>query len=205
MANKREGKNKAASGRAAGGFIALPWVVVDSPAYLGLSMHARALLLEVARQYVRDNNGRLLMSRAYLLKRGWKSVDMIQKAKTELQTAGFVHQTVQGHRPNKASWYAVTWQRLDRHPDFDFGAERSFVHCAFMHCAFMNNTPLKYDVLRPSGGTGKARIAPPHGTADQSAGPPHGPITARFMTRAVPPHGHHLDKPSVAAGFGAVC
>lgn len=193
MANKRGGKNKAASGRAAGGFIALPWVVVDSPAYLGLSMHARALLLEVARQHVRDNNGRLLMSRAFLLKRGWKSADMIQKAKAELLTAGFVHLTVQGHRPNKASWYAVTWHRLDRHPDFDFGAEQNFVHCAFV-----NNTPLKNDVLSPSGGTGQARIGPPHGTADQSAGPPHGPITARFMTRAVPPHGHHLETPSVA-------
>ena len=30
--------------------MALPWAVLDSPAYLSLSMHARALLLEVARQ-----------------------------------------------------------------------------------------------------------------------------------------------------------
>lgn len=120
------------TGRDAGGFIALPWSVLDSVAYADLSMHARALLLEVARQYVRDNNGRLLLSRAYMETRGWKSVDMLTKAKRELLEAGFLHLTVQGHRPNKASWYAITWHRLDRHPMYDPGSAESFRQSAYM-------------------------------------------------------------------------
>ena len=57
----------------------------------------------------------------YLGPRGWKSNDVITRAVRELVAAGFVHQTAQGHRPSKASWYAVTWRALDRHPGYDVG------------------------------------------------------------------------------------
>lgn len=77
-------------------------------------MHARALLLEVARQFVRDNKGRLLLSRAYMEGRSWVSADMLSKAKREFLEGRFIHKTVKGHRPNKASWYAITWQTMDR-------------------------------------------------------------------------------------------
>lgn len=73
MANGRNRVGRKDSGRDGGPFVALPWSVLDSPAFARLSMHARALLLEVARQFVRDNNGRLLLSRAYMATRGWKS------------------------------------------------------------------------------------------------------------------------------------
>jgi hypothetical protein len=91
----------------------------------------RSLLWEVARQYVRDNNGRLLLSAKYLRKRGWKSADVIARAKRELLDGGFIFQTVQGHRPNKASWYAVTWHPLDRIPGYDAGAARLFGRSAY--------------------------------------------------------------------------
>jgi hypothetical protein len=189
--NGRNRSRKGGSGRDAGGFVALPWAVIDSPAYAALSSHAKALLLEVARQYVRDNNGRLLLSRAYMEKRGWKSSDMLTKAKRELLDGGFVHETVKGHRPNKASWYAVTWQSLDRHPDYDEGAVETFVRSAYGR-----NQPLKNASLRPPHGTGGRSIAPPHGTERPSPVPPHGPIRADFAPLSVPPHGHHLEKPS---------
>jgi hypothetical protein len=64
MTKKTTGKSN--GGRDSGGFVALPWAVLDCPAYKALSHPARALLMEVARQYVRDNNGRLLLSGAYL-------------------------------------------------------------------------------------------------------------------------------------------
>lgn len=200
---------KSGSGRDDGGFIALPWAVVDSKAYRGLSMHARALLLEVARQFVKDNNGRLLLSRAYMATRGWRSMDMLSKAKDELLAGGFIHQTVMGHRPNKASWYAVTWQTLDRLPGYDAGAAESF-----KRGAYRKDDPLpkpkpsreelyrKWDssekntALGPPHGTGKAGIAPPHGTETPSLVPPHGAIEASFSGCSVPPHGHHLEKPS---------
>ena len=123
----RDRRNKGRdTGRIAGGFIALPWSVVDSPAYMELSYPAKALLIEIDRQYVRDNNGRMLASRAYLKKRGWKSQDVITRALRELINAQFIHKTVQGHRPNKASWFAVTWRRLDRIAGYDFGASENF-------------------------------------------------------------------------------
>ncbi|PIG09474.1 hypothetical protein [Comamonas sp. 26] len=131
MANGRNKGAKGDAGRDAGGFIALPWSVVDSPAYATLSMHARCLLIEVSRQFVKDNNGRLLLSRAYMETRGWKSSDMLTKAKRELLATGFIYETVMGHRPNKASWYAVTWRVLDKHPGYDAGAAEGFVRGAY--------------------------------------------------------------------------
>lgn len=194
MANGRNRGKKGDGGRDAGGFIALPWSVLDCPAYARLSMHARALLLEVARQYVRDNNGRLLLSRAYMETRGWKSADMLTKAKRELLGAGFIHQTVQGHRPNKASWYAVTWYALDRHHGYDAGSVETFERSAYR-----KGTPLKIASLSPPHGTERARIAPPHGTERPGSVPPHGPIKAAFLPPSVPPHGHHLEMPSAGA------
>lgn len=194
MANGRNRGKKGDSGRDGGGFIALPWSVLDCPAYARLSMHARALLLEVARQYVRDNNGRLLLSRAYMETRGWKSADMLTKAKRELLGAGFIHQTVQGHRPNKASWYAVTWYALDRHRDYDAGSVETFERSAYC-----KGSPLKNAPLGPRHGTERARTVPPHGTEKTAPVPPHGPIKALSAPLSVPPHGHHLDTPSAGA------
>lgn len=129
------------SGRIAGGFAAIPWAVLDSPAYATLSHPARSLLLELARQYTGNNNGRLLASAAYLSTRGWKSSDVIARAKLALTDAGFIHQTVQGHRPNKASWYALTWQTLDRHSGFDQGAYELFRRGSFRTAPLLSLVP----------------------------------------------------------------
>jgi hypothetical protein len=160
MANGRNKGRKGDIGRDPGGFVALPWSVLDCQAYARLSMHARALLLEVARQITKDDNGRLLLSRAYMATRGWRSVDMLTKAKRELLAAGFIFETVMGQRPNKASWYAVTWRRLDRIPGYDVGTT-----LLFERGAYRKNDPLKTAVLAPSHGTEKnASLVPPHGT-----------------------------------------
>lgn len=124
-----------------GGFVAIPWSVLDSPAYAALSHPARSLLLELARQYTGNNNGRLLASAAYLSTRGWKSSDVIARAKLVLTDAGFIHQTVQGHRPNKASWYALTWQTLDRQSGLDHGAFESFRRGSFRTAPLLSLVP----------------------------------------------------------------
>ena len=193
MANARNRGHKGDLGRDVGGFIALPWSVLDCPAYTRLSVHARALLLEVARQFVRDNNGRMLLSRAYMATRGWKSMDMLNKCKAELIEARFIFQTVQGHRPNKASWYAVTWRTLDKLPGYDAGTEK-----CFERGAYQKSEPLNGASLRPLHGTGKGFIAPPHGTEVKATVPHHGAIKPVLRLRSVPPHGHHLDMPSIA-------
>lgn len=119
--------------RDAGDFIALPHAVVDSAAYRGLSVHARALLIDIARQFKGHNNGSLLCSRDHMVPLGWKSSDMLTKSKRELLSAKLIHETVVGHRPNKASWYALTWFALDRLNGFDYGAAESFVRGAYKH------------------------------------------------------------------------
>lgn len=129
--SKRTGKSNPFD-RDAGGFVALPWSVIDSAAYRDLSMHARAVLLELTRQFVKDNNGRLLLSMNYMRRRGWNSASMLAKAKKELLESGLIFETVKGHRPNKASWYAVTWYPLHKLNGYDEGAEKCFVRSAYL-------------------------------------------------------------------------
>lgn len=90
-------RSKRDAGRDGGGFVALPWSVLDCPAYARLSHPARGLLFEFARQFIRDNNGRLLASYAHLAPRGWTSKDVITRAKSELLDAGFIFETAKGH------------------------------------------------------------------------------------------------------------
>lgn len=189
MANGRNRGQKGDAGRDSGGFVALPWTVLDCPAYARLSHPGRALLMELARQFVRDNNGRLLASAAYLSKRGWNSTDVITRAKRELLAAGFIFETVQGHRPNKASWYAVTWRALDKLAGYDAGAVQLFERGAYQ----------KNATLRPSGGVESLPIAPSHGVGSKPTTPSPGPIRPVLRGRSTPSHGHHLDMPSIAA------
>jgi len=162
--------------RDAGGFVALPWSVLDCPAYAALSHPARALLLEFARQLGRGNNGQLLASFAHLSPRGWTSKDVITRAKRELLAAGFIFETVMGRRPNRAAWYAVTWRTLDRHPGYDAGMADLFVRGAYR----------KNDVLGPSGGPPTVAIGPSPGLRSLLVGPSHGPIKHVFATALGP-------------------
>ncbi len=185
-----KGKSKYSSGRDPGGFVALPWSVLDSAAYQGLSHPARSLLMEIARQYVRDNNGRLLCSMNHLKPRGWTSQDVVTRAKRELLDAGLIFETCKGARPNKASWYAVTWYVLDKHPGYDPEAA-DFRRGAYQH---------QKKSLTPSHGAERPAIAPSHGVESRSTAPSHGAIEGVFHHSPTPSHGDHLDKPSVGAG-----
>lgn len=171
------------NGREAGRFITLPVSVLESAAYLWLSANARSLLLEVALQCHGDDNGRMLLSRAYLKGRGWKGASALDKAKRELLDAELIFETVKGHRPNKASWYAVTWRRLDKHHGFDHGIERAFELGAYRRVTLEAKAPKlkKGALLNPLGGTGRPSIAPLGGTEKPSP---------------VPLGGHPLEKPS---------
>lgn len=63
-----------------------------------------------------------------------------------------------GHRPNKASWYAVTWRSLDKLPGYDVGTIEGF-----KRGAYQQNIPLKNASLRPPAGTELMLIVPPAG------------------------------------------
>lgn len=221
-------KSRVDDSREPGRYIALPLCVVDSPAYQNLSHVAKALLIELARQRSGGDNGRLLLSQRYLATRGWHSGDVILRAKNELLKSKLIYQTVQGHRPNKASWYALTWYTLDRLPDYDAGAVEGFRRG--MYASFQPPAPAptrqalfdkwrghgitgqkkgasKINTLTPSHGVERAAIAPSGGVEDCSPTPSHGAIRGVFDTRPTPSHGYPLDKPfctaeSLAADFG---
>ena len=200
----------AAASRDAGGFVALPWAVLDSPAYQALSHPSKALLMEFARQYVRDNNGRLLASGTYLAQRGWTSNSVITRAKKELMDAGFIYETVKGQRPNKASWYAITWCALDHLDGFDPGARSGFQRGAYrQNQALLAIKPTlkpkaktmpKQDtngyVLTPPDGATPSPIAPRDGVGSAATTPPDGAIRGTFEHSSTPPDGDHLEEPS---------
>ena len=191
MANGRNGLRKIDSGRDAGGFVAMPWSVLDCPAYASLSHPARSLLMEIARQCLQDNNGRLLASAAHLSKRGWKSSDVITRAKRDLMEAGFIHETVKGHRPNRASWYAVTWRAIDRLKGYDHGAVESFERGAYR-----KHDHLKIATLKPPRGIKLPSVAISHGEVSRSLTSPHGAVQSIIDHLSTPCHGNHLEIPS---------
>jgi hypothetical protein len=213
MANGRnDTRSRRDSGRDAGRFIGLPVSVLDCPNFEKLSHPARSLLLEVALQFNGDDNGRMLLSTAHLAKRGWRSADVIQRAKRQLLEYDFIFETVKGHRPNKASWYAVTWRKLDRLKGFDPGAEVAFEQGAYKRGVHMpevkksSSIPLiRKDKLAiqnaaviPPDGTKPLAIVPSDGTANHPPVPPHGTMQCGLRGQPIPRDGYPLEKPSIA-------
>ena len=179
--DKHKRSSNKGSGRDGSSFAAIPWCILDCDAYRLLSHTARSLLMEFARQYVRDNNGRLLASGRYLSTRRWKSAGVIQRAKQELIDAGFIYETVKGHRPNKASWYAITWQDIDRHPGFDAGAFECWKDARSGY-AKSKNLQVKNTRLIPSKGVGnrqRGEKSPPNLSVPRSLKNQHSSIQTR--------------------------
>jgi len=213
VANGRAGRKGKGYGRDPGGFVALPWSVLDSDAYRNLSPNARALLLEVARQYHGDDNGRLMLGEDYLAPRGWTSNDMITKGKRELLENKLIFETVMGHRPNKASWYAVTWQALDRLHCYDVGATEMFERGAYRTVppkprSSTRNTSAaraaRSKRLTPSDGAESLPIAPSNGVRRSSLTPSHGAIYPLGAKCSTPSDGHPLEVPSEDAAMGVL-
>lgn len=108
-----KGFKGAAKKRDGGRFLALPWDVLESRAYLVLSPYAVKLLIDLAAQYRGNNNGDLGMAWKIMRPRGWRSEETLHKAKRELLKAGLIFETRKGARPNKASLYGLTFFDLD--------------------------------------------------------------------------------------------
>lgn len=188
--NRRSGKS--GSGRDAGGFVALPWSVLDCDAYKKLSYPARSLLVEFARQYSKYNNGRLLGSHRYLKARGWRSNDVIHRAKQQLIDGGFLFQTVQGHRPNKASWYAITWQSRDKIAGYDPGTMDRWID----YRSAYKNSKKGIRALNPRDNLKDPSIDPPRGVSSITPYPRDGSIMGNISHQPTPQNGDHLELPS---------
>ncbi len=102
---KRRPQNDQRANLRGGGFVAIPHVVVDSPAWRGLSVRARAVLIELARKHNGYNNGKIGMSyRDVGAAIGTSSFRVIANAFAELIKSGFV--AVEAD--------ALVWQRMAR-------------------------------------------------------------------------------------------
>lgn len=124
-----EKKRKRLVESVSGLYSVIPHAVQDSTAFGSLSHPTKALIFELMRQHnaTKGNNGHLHLSFSWLENRGWKSRDVIQRARDELIQRGLLIQTRQGGLNIGASRYAVTWlpitnfvgleiERRDYHP-----------------------------------------------------------------------------------------
>lgn len=152
----------------------------------------------------------LIASGAYLAKRGWTSNAVLTRAKRELIEAGFIYETVKGQRPNKASWYAITWAALDHIDGFDPGARHGFQRSAYRtktalvpapqtqpaKTPNMQNQVTNGYVLTPPDGAKRLSIAPLDGVESPPTAPLDGAMRGVFCHFSTPRDGDHLETPS---------
>ena len=106
----------------------LPLSVLQGAAYAGLSMSAKALLIDLAAQLRAKhgniiNNGDLTTAFKVLSKTGWNSDKTIRTAASLLEERYLIVKTRQGCLPNKANLYAVTWLPLNEHSKLDVSGQ----------------------------------------------------------------------------------
>ena len=90
-------------------YAAIDHRVLDHPAFADMPFSAHSLLMQMARQVTRFNNGHLQASFEWCSKRGFGSEHTLRNAIAELIAHGFIYRT-RSHGANKA-WakYALTW------------------------------------------------------------------------------------------------
>lgn len=98
--------------REKGTFFLVPHDVHDSDNYLDCSGNGIKLVNTLARQYNGKNNGDLCASWSYMLKRGWKSPDTLDRATQEALHYGLIERTRQGGM-RMCNLYALTWFAID--------------------------------------------------------------------------------------------
>ena len=111
-------------------YAAIEHRVIDAPAFADLKPSAQALLLLLARQLTKDNNGHLQASFAWCKNYGIGSEHTLRNAIAELISHGFIYRT-RSHGANRA-WakYAVTWLPIKQREGLFLDG---FVSCAWRH------------------------------------------------------------------------
>lgn len=94
-------------------YAAIEHRVIDSPAFADLTFSAQSLLLLMARQLSKDNNGHLQATHSYMQGFGF-SDRTLTRATKELIEHGFLYRTRTGGYQKGASQYAVTWLPIKR-------------------------------------------------------------------------------------------
>ena len=106
--------NRTGRSEGMGRFVAVPFDLMDAPAYSALSTTARAIMLLVIRNHNGHNNGRIRLS-ARDGERWGLDKNTTARGLKELTAAGFLINTKEAdyHSKKLAREYAITWQALD--------------------------------------------------------------------------------------------
>ena len=107
-----------------GSFAGVPRIVLDSPDYINLPFSAKAMLIELCRQYRksksgRGNNGDLTVAWKLMKKRGFRSKGTITKIVQTLIDAKLIIRTREGRFANPGAvcaLYALSWLPIDECP-----------------------------------------------------------------------------------------
>lgn len=140
-------------------YLALPHVVIDSPSYRALGYPARALLIDIARQYTGSNNGRLVACAKYLKPLGWNSNDTVTRALAQLKESALLIETRMGMRPNRAAWFALGWYQLDAVDGMDIDP-RTYRTGAYKIAALIPRGGVERVRTVPAGGVRASAVAP---------------------------------------------
>lgn len=189
MANGRNPRSAKKGNRAFDGkFAGILTEALRSQAFVALNKVERALLFEFMVQYNGRNNGRLLCNVKKLKSRGFGSADTLHRAKHVLLASGLIYETVQGQRPNKASWYALAWRPLDPSDRYDPGVNLDFrkhgykrylrVRSEEVHS--VRETLLKKKTVIPQKGEDDDGIAPLDGNFMEYLVPQRGTVGHNF-------------------------
>jgi hypothetical protein len=114
--NAKRKREKIKGRKESGRFVGLPFCVLKSNDYIGLSYKSKALLIDLALQYNGKNNGDLTAAFAILKKRGWVREATIFTAVQELMVANLIIRTREGKFQNphrRCGLYALTWKPID--------------------------------------------------------------------------------------------
>jgi len=132
MARARHKKTKS--------FVGIPRYVVDTPAFQSLSGNAVKLLVNVAYQYMGNNNGDLLITHSFL-KKHFKYGQTMYNARDELLEKGFIAINVYGGMSyggyKRPTLYALMWESVD---DFKNLEKNTYL---YSHLP-IDKEPLKY-------------------------------------------------------------
>jgi hypothetical protein len=156
-------------------FALLPLVMLESAGYRAASHTARSLLVDMAKQYTGRNNGKLTACAKYLAPLGWRSNDVIVRARRELIDCCLILETRKGARPNRAGWYALTWLDLDVTDGLDIDP-KLYERC-FRRGYMRPDKPAAQSAsLTPRDGAATSPIAPADGASKATAAPRDGAI-----------------------------
>ena len=172
-------------------FLALPHTVLDSPAFLNLPAPAVRLLLDVARQYNGDNNGKLLASNKYLWTRGWTLHDTALHARRAL---GTIRPDLRDAQGDEAKSYRLVRRYLDdARLDGGYGHQAGGV-LARRVCK--NSCPpgrSKNTGLIPAPGIERVLIVPAPGITGVFLIPAPGTMRGCFGAFLIPAPGDYID------------